>query len=93
MKDYARRVLAKFKHVPSKKPQHSPRPWHAPVYGRKTAQQPTDPSTTPLLDKAGTRRIQAIAGAFLYYSKIDPFIKTALNEITTEQSTPIEIKF
>ena len=90
MKDYVRRALAKFKHVPSKKLQYSPHPWHTPVYGRKAAQQPTDPSAAPLLDKFGTHRIQAIYGTFLYYSEIDPCIKTALNGIATKQSAPTE---
>ena len=90
MKDYVCRNLSKFKHVPSKKTQYSPHPWHAPVYGRKTSQQPTAPSTAPLLYKSGTRRIQAISGTFLYYSKIDMCIKTALNEIPTKKSAPTE---
>ena len=65
MKDYVRRALSKFKNVPSKKPQHPPYPWNAPVYGPKTSQEATYPSTAPLLDKSGTHRIQAISDFFL----------------------------
>ena len=90
IKDYVRRSLVKLKHVPSKKPQHPPHPWHTPVYGKKMSQQPTAPYTAPLLEKAGTRRIQDISGTFLYYLEINQCIKTALTEIATKQSAPIE---
>jgi hypothetical protein len=89
MDGYVRRALKRFEHVPtSSRIQHAPHPWTAPVYGKKTAQQPTAPSTSPLLDKAGTRRIQAINGTFIHYANIDPCIKPALNEIGTVQAAP-----
>ena len=90
MKDYVRRALAKFKHVPSKKLQHSPHPWHAPVHGSKTAQQPTSQITAPLLDKFGTRRIQAISSTFLHHSEINTCINAVFNEIVTKKCAPTE---
>jgi hypothetical protein len=63
MDGYVKRALKRFNHVPtSTRTQHAPHPWQAPVYGRKTAQQPTISSNAPLLDKPSIRRIQAITG-------------------------------
>ena len=89
MKDYVCRNLSKFKHVPSKKTQYSPHPWHAPVYDQKMAEQQNAPSTAPIPDKDSTRRIQAISGTFLYYSKINLCIKIALKENATKKYAQI----
>jgi hypothetical protein len=89
MDGYVRGALKRFEHVPtSSRTQHAPHPWTSPVYGKKTAQQPTTTSTAPPLDKEGTRRIQAINGTFIHYANIDPCIKPALNEIGTVQAAP-----
>jgi hypothetical protein len=48
-----------------------------------------DPKSTPL-NAEDTTTIQAICGTFIYYSECDPCIKTALNEISTQQSAPTE---
>jgi hypothetical protein len=89
MDGYVKRALKRFKHVPSSsRIQHAPHPWTAPIYGKETAQQPTMPSSAPLLDKTDTQRIQAIIGTFIHYANIDPCIKPALNEIGTVQASP-----
>ena len=91
MDGYVQRALSRFGHVPSSPYcQHAPHPWKAPTYGRNTAQTPTTSPSSPLLDKEGTRRIQAIAGTFNFYSEVDPCIKPALNEIGTVQAAPTE---
>ena len=45
--------------------------------------------TSPLLDKAGTQRVQSVSGTFLYYARaVDPTILVALNEISNNQAQP-----
>ena len=90
MDGYARRALTKFDHKPPSRPQHAPHPYNAPIYGSKTPQKATVQAKATPLDAEGTRRIQAIAGTFLYYSEIDPCIKPALNEISATQAKPTE---
>jgi hypothetical protein len=89
MPGYVSKALATLGHTPPQRPQHAPHLWTAPVYGAKTQFAPSDIS--PLLDLAGIRRIQQIAGTFLYYSRgCDPTIITALNEISHQQAAPTE---
>ena len=91
MTGYVQRALKRFKHKKShNRIQHAPHPWQEPVYGRTGPQQPTPSPPSPLLDAAGTRRIQAITGTFNFYSEVDPCIKPALNEIGTVQAAPTE---
>ena len=48
-----------------------------------------DPDTSEKINANGTRRIQQINGTSLYYGRaIDPTILVALNEISTQQSSP-----
>ena len=84
MNDYVHRALKKFNHISPSVPQQSPHIWNKPVYGQKTAHQPTDVSTAASLYKDGTWSIQYISGTFLYYSEIEPFIKPSINEISSE---------
>jgi hypothetical protein len=89
MEGYVKRALERFEHVPSSNRfQHAPHPWHKPTYGKSTPQTPTTSPISPPLDLKGTRRIQAIAGTFNFYSEVDPCIKPALNEIGTVQASP-----
>ena len=66
IKNYIKNLLLKWVHTIPSKPQHAPFR-HAPIiYGAK--QQFThSPDTSPPLDAAGVKRIQAIIGALLYY--------------------------
>jgi hypothetical protein len=89
MPGYVQKALATLGHTPPLRPQHAPHLWTAPVYGANTQLAPSD--LTPLLDLAGIRRVQQIAGTFLYYSRgCDPTIITALNEISHQQAAPTE---
>ena len=89
MDGYVQRSLDRFAHVPtSSRIQHAPHTWNKPTYGKSTPQTPTTPPISPPLDVKGTRRIQAIAGTFNFYSEVDPCIKPALNEIGSVQASP-----
>jgi hypothetical protein len=59
-------------------------------YG-KDNQTPTPSNDSPLLDDAGKKRIQQIAGSFLYYARaVDPTIVMALSDLSSQQSAPTE---
>jgi hypothetical protein len=89
MPEYVPRALLNLNHPAPKLPQHAPHRWTAPVYGQKIQFTATDLS--PLLDTLGIKRVQQISGTFLYYSRsIDPTIIVALNEISSQQSSPTE---
>ena len=84
MPHYIDRLLQKFLHTPSKRRQHAPHKWTEPVYGQKVQYALPD-STLPILDKKGTKRIQAINGTFLYYARaVDPCMLPAINEISAQ---------
>ena len=87
MPDYVPKSLAKFNHIPPKRPQHAPHPWSTPFYGQKL-QYATKYLSRPL-DKKGTQRVQDIAGTFLYDGRaVDPTILASLNKISNKQSAP-----
>ena len=87
MPNYIKKALEKFTYTP-KTPQFSSHECARPNYGSKIQYtQPPDNTTT--IDKNGKRRVQSIAGTFLYYTRaIDPTMIIALNEISTVQSAP-----
>jgi hypothetical protein len=92
MPGYVERALKHFGHPAPLQPQHAPHRWVAPAYGSKQPQSPTSESTAPSLDKAGTKRIQKIAGKFLYYGRgVESCILPALNEIGSEQGSPTTV--
>ena len=87
MPGYVPKALLTLRHPTPTKPQHSPHRWTAPVYGQKI--QLANSDLSPLLDKAGIKRVQQISGLFLYYSRsCDPTIIVALNEISNCQASP-----
>jgi len=89
MPNYVPKALRTLNHPAPSKPQHAPHAWTTPAYGQKI--QLADTDLTPLLDKAGIKRVQQISGLFLYYSRgCDPTIITALNEISNQQAAPTE---
>jgi hypothetical protein len=89
MPGYVPKALLTLNHPKPAKPQHSPHRWTAPVYGQKI--QLANADLSPLLDKAGIKRVQQISGLFLYYSRsCDPTIIVALNEISNNQASPTE---
>ena len=80
------KTLQKFLHSPPNRRQHAPHKWTKPAYGQKV-QYVLSPSSLPILDKAGTTRIQAINGTFLYYAMaVDPYILPAINGIPPKQA-------
>ena len=87
MPDYVPKDLAKFNHIPPKRPQHAPHPKSTPGYGQRV-QYATKDLSKPL-DKKGTQRVQAIASTFLYYGRaVDPKILASPKEILNNQSAP-----
>ena len=88
MNNYVKRALAKFTHAPPLRPQHAPHAWQQPTYGKRGPQSPTATTNEPALNNEETKRIQTISGTFNYYSEIDPCIKPALKEISSEQAKP-----
>jgi hypothetical protein len=87
MPEYVPKGLVKFAHPTPKSPQHAPHQWTTPVYGQKVQYAHTD--TSPLLDKVQTKRVQKVAGTWLYYARaVDPTILPALNEISNSQAKP-----
>ena len=67
MKRYIAKVLLNHGHPIHKKPQLSPNKHREVIYGAKDQLAPED-DTTPPLDIQGTKRVQGIVGALLYYA-------------------------
>ena len=85
---YVHNALKKFQHPIPYRPQYAPHRWTRPAFGTKM-QFAKDPDTSEKINANGTRRIQQINGTSLYYGRaIDPTILVALNEISTQQSSP-----
>jgi hypothetical protein len=90
MPGYVVEALRKFQHHPLTYPQHAPHKWTIPAYGQKI-QYALPPSSLPILDFKGIKRIQSINGTFLYYARaVDPCMLPAINEISTSQAQPTE---
>ena len=90
MKNFVIKTLQRLQHIFPSKPQYVPHSWTVPNYGtnRKNTKAL---DTSPLLDKAGMKRVQTIVGSFLYYGRaIDNTILVALNELAASQSAPTE---
>ena len=90
MPGYVEKALQRFEHPAPKRPQDSPHPWTAPVYGAKT-QLTAPPDTTPVLPPSDRTRIQEIIGTLLFYARaIDDTMLVALNSLASEQTTATE---
>ena len=66
MDGYIVKVLLKYGHPRPKKPQLSPHKHRNVICIAKEQLSPED-DTTPPLDSQGTKRVQGIVGALLYY--------------------------
>ena len=87
MPDYVPKNLKKLGHTPPARPQHAPHAWTKPAYGQKVQYANSD--TSEKLDAKGIKRVQSIAGTFLYYGRAqNPLILAALNEISNQQASP-----
>lgn len=87
MPGYVHKQVDRFQHPRPAKAQFAPHRWSLPSYGRSPKAVDIDKSTP--LDKKGTKKVQAISGAFLYYGRaVDPTILPALTDIASQQSAP-----
>ena len=68
MKGYIDNVLLKYGHTKQNYPQLTPHKHHGIKYGAKQELSPAD-YTSPTIDSAGIKNIQAIIGALLYYAR------------------------
>jgi hypothetical protein len=87
MPGYIARALHKFQNPTPNRPEHAPHAWYEPVYGRSTQfVAPADDS--PLLDKAGILRVQAITDTSLFYARAvkNHTALVAIDTISTKQS-------
>ena len=67
MDGYIAKVLLDYGHPSPKKPQLSPHNHREVIYYAKEQLSPEDDTTLPL-DSQGTKRVQGIVDAILYYS-------------------------
>ena len=89
MLNYIKKALEKYTYTP-KTPQFSPHKCARPNYGSKI-QYAQPPDSTAPIDKDGKRRVQSIAGTFLYNTQaIDLTMIVALDEIAAVQSAPTQ---
>ena len=86
MDGYFAKVLHKYGHPRPKKPQLSPYKHRTVLYGAKEQLAPED-DTTPPLDSQGTKLIQGIVGALLYYAQaVDNKLLVGLSAIRSQQA-------
>ena len=85
MDGYITRALLKYRHPCPIKPQLSPHKHCEVIYGAKEQLTPED-NTSPPLDNQGTKRVQGIVGALLYYSRaVDNKLLVGLSAIGSQQ--------
>ena len=90
MPGYVLKALKKYQHPAPKKPQHAPHKWNAPIYGQKI-QMADKPDNSKFLNQKDTRKIQSIAGTFLYYGRaVENPVLVPWNDIRTQQSKRIQ---
>ena len=81
MPGYIKKKLQEYKHVVGKKGQTCPYTPAPKQYGSE-AQAPLPPDDSPLLDKAGIKKVQQIVGSILYYARaVDMTVLMALSTI------------
>ena len=87
MKDYIDKVLLKYNHPFPKKPQLSPHKHQEISYGSKEQLSPEE-DTSPPLDIQGTKHVQGIVGALLYYARaVDNKLLVGLRAIGAQQDS------
>ena len=90
MDGYINKILIKYNHTIPTKPQLSPHRHREIVYGAKE-QLTQEEDTSPALDDAGIKRVQAIMGALLYYAcAVDNKLLVALSTIGGQQVAATE---
>ena len=92
MKGYIEKVLLKYYHPFPKKPQLSPHKHRKISYGAKEQLVPEE-DTSPPLDIQGTKRVQGIVGALLYYARaVDNKLLVSLSAIGAQQASATQRK-
>ena len=87
MKGYIAKVLLKYGHPLPKKPQLSPYRHQEISYGAKEQLAPEDDNSPPL-DSQGTKRVQGIVRALLYYARaVDNKLLVRLSAIGSQQAS------
>ena len=87
MPGYVQKNLERYQHPKPLKAQYAPHQWSLPSYGKTSQHVNIDNSN--VLDKKGTKQVQSISGAFLYYGRaVDPTILPALSSISSTQANP-----
>eukprot|EP00804_Cyclotella_cryptica_P002622 CCRYP_010444-RD/>CCRYP_010444-RD protein AED:0.34 eAED:0.29 QI:0/-1/0/1/-1/0/1/0/485 len=83
---YIEKVLQRFDHKNHTTPHHCPFKPNPCKYG-KDAQDPLPPDTSDRLDLSGTRRVQQVVGALLFYARaVDNTLLPGLSAIASEQA-------
>ena len=87
MPGYIDKLLQRFDHKPSAKPQHSPHAAPPRLFGQD-AQKPVEHDNMPLLPPDRIKRIQQIIGTIMYYTRaaVDLTTLVALSSIASEQT-------
>ena len=86
MPGYVEQALQRFTHPTPTKPQHSPHPWIAPIYGA-SIQYAAPEDNSPPLTKQGITRLQQIIGTLLFYARaVDNTMLVALGTIALAQT-------
>ena len=87
MKGYIAKMLLKHGHPIPKKPQLSPYKHREVIYGAKE-QLSFEDDTSPPLDSQGTKRVQGIVGALLYYARaVENKLLVGLSAIGSQQAS------
>ena len=90
MDGYITKVLLKYGHPCPSKPQLSPHKHCEVIYGAKE-QLTQEDDTIPPLDNQGTKRIQGIVGALLYYARaVEKKLLIGLSAIGSHQVASTE---
>ena len=90
MNGYIQKVLLKYGHPRPSKAQLSPHKHHEVIFGAKE-QLTHEDDTSPPLDNQGTKLIQGIVGAFLYYARaVDNQLLVNLSSIGSHQAAATE---
>ena len=88
MDGYINEVIIKFDHPRPKKPQHSPHKHQQIVYGADAQLQTVEVDTSPPLDAAGIKQVQAIVRCLLYYARAcDNKLLCTLSTISAQQAS------
>ena len=87
MNGYIEKVLLKYGHPRSSKSQLSLHKHREVIYGAKEQLTPEDDKSPPL-DNQGTKHVQGIVGALLYYGiAVDNKLLVGFSSIVSQQAT------